>query len=277
MNKIKLYDGSFPHQKSLTLGGDNQDLHPESFQWERGSCESTYAFFTDMVLDTAPARPGKKIAWLVEPPSLSETHYDKVLVLQDYFDYVLSFCKTYLPLFGEKGLYYPLGGAWIAKEDQAVWDKSKDVCIIVSEKTGAAGHRLRHSTVEYLAERMDIDVYGRGYKPFDRKADVLRPYRYAIIIESCNCADYFSEKLIDALSMGCVPIYCGCPDIEKYFNKTGILTFNNLKALEQILTQVASPYDYLMRLGAINENFDWCAQYQCAEDWIYKNYGFLFS
>ena len=280
MKTMRLLDGSFKHQLSATLGGDNNNREPYYFLWSLNStykANSEYAFFTDMHIKDAHRYPGKKVAWLLEPPSLSRGHYDKALEYIDEFEYVLSFWKPYLKDFGDRGLFYPLGGSWIRPEDQGIHEKTKDICIIVSQKTGADGHRLRHSTVELFADRLGIDVFGRGYKPFDSKAEILKPYRYAIVIESWTGEDYFSEKLIDAISMGCIPVYHGCPNIKDYFGKSGILTFDTLRAMENILINVTSKHDYNMRMDAIVSNFELCLQYQCAEDWIYGNYGFLFT
>lgn len=277
MRKVCLYDGSFFHQKSATLGCENSDRNPDSFEWVNYPVGDGYTFYTDMRLSEAKGHIWKKAAWLLEPPSLHDGHYHKALELIDEFQYVLSFWKPYLEQFGDRGLFYPLGGSWIRPEDQGIHEKTKDICIIVSQKTGAVGHRMRHSAVEFYADRFNIDVYGRGYKPFDSKVEILKPYRYAIVIESWTGEDYFSEKLIDAISMGCVPIYHGCPNINKYFNQSGIITFDNLRLMESIIIQVASKHDYNMRKEAIADNFDRCKQYQCAEDWIYKNYGFLFT
>ena len=45
------------------------------------------------------------------------------------------------------------------------------------------------------------------------KYETYRKYKIAIALE--NSPDYMSEKLIDALLAGCVPIYCG-PDVSEY-------------------------------------------------------------
>lgn len=277
-NFVRIFDGSFPAQRSFTLGGDNLGISPTNFTWlrEYGFADTKYTFFTDMHIEDA-LRYSDNVALLIEPPALHRGHYDRTIQFADEFDYILSFWKDFLEQFGEKGLFYPLGGSWISPINQHIPLKTKNICIIVSEKTGAEGHRMRHDTVQLLASRYHIDVYGRGYKPFERKAPILADYRYAIVIESWRGNDYFSEKLIDALSMGCVPIYCGCPNIGDYFRKDGIIRFDTLSKLENIIIQVVNEADYHMRAAAIKENFERCKKYQCAEDWIYDRYPFLFT
>jgi hypothetical protein len=59
-----------------------------------------------------------------------------------------------------------------------------------------------------------ISIYGRLFTKFDpsfRKIDdkhsILRDSKFTIVIENCN--SYASEKLVDALVNGCIPLYVG--------------------------------------------------------------------
>jgi hypothetical protein len=55
--------------------------------------------------------------------------------------------------------------------------------------------------------------YPKSKGPVDDKLKTMAHYKYALVIE--NSAEYMSEKLIESLFAGCVPIYVG-PDPEKY-------------------------------------------------------------
>jgi hypothetical protein len=55
--------------------------------------------------------------------------------------------------------------------------------------------------------------YPKSKGPVDDKLQTMAHYKYALVIE--NSAEYMSEKLMEALFAGCVPIYVG-PDPEKY-------------------------------------------------------------
>lgn len=104
-----LFDGSFPHQRSATLGGENDGLTPQLVEWQRGAHGAYSTFYTDLCLDRAIGAPGLKVAWLLEPPSLHSTHYIQAARLEDYFDYILTFNARLLNR-SDKWLYYPLGG-----------------------------------------------------------------------------------------------------------------------------------------------------------------------
>ena len=47
----------------------------------------------------------------------------------------------------------------------------------------------------------------------------LEKYKYSIAIENCCKENYFSEKFTDCILSWTIPIYYGCPNIDKYFSK----------------------------------------------------------
>jgi hypothetical protein len=273
MSSPGLFDGSFAHAMSATYGGDNLGKGPKHFTWQRGQEGQYVTFYTDMCLDMVKDHkgPGLKVAWLLEPPSLSDMHYRKAVELEDRFDYIFTF-KTSLLNRGKKWLYYPLGGSWV--DDRSWIVKDKLVSVIGTEKQGAEGHRMRHSVIQWFEEV--VDVWGRGYKPMESKVIALGSYRYSIVIESIRMDDYFSEKLIDCLNLGTIPIYWGSPSINDSFHSAGIIPFDTVWDLKRILGEIG-PEDYRIRFEAVQENRRRAEQYVCSEDWIYNHYFPLFG
>ncbi len=269
-----LFDGCFGHQASATWGGDNSQLAPAHFSWLRDRYGEYSTFYTDMHLELAIGAPGMKIAWLIEPPSLSDTHYRKAEAMKDVFDYILTFDQKLVDS-GEPYLYYPLGGSWIKPSSWGLVPKTRMVSMIVSEKVRACGHKVRHEIVRRFPGR--FDVWGRGYRPIGSKTHGLYDYRYSIVVESIRQEAYFSEKLIDCLTLGTVPIYWGSRAVEDLFDMQGIIPFEDFATLEQILEKVVSRKDYEKRIPALERNLELAKQYVCAEDWIYRNYPFLFD
>ena len=272
--KVHLVDGSFfPRERSATLAGENSGLGPESFEWT-SEPTSGVTFYTDVCLEQACGlrdrpRPSMRVAWLLEPP-WKKSHYAGAYALRNQFDFILTYWKD-MPGYT---LFYPLGGSWIQQEDWGLHDKSLPTSIIASEKRDAPGHQLRHEAIDKLGCYMDI--WGRGYHAAPSKIPMLRPYRYSVVVESWRGNWYFSEKLIDCLSQGTIPIYWGCPDIGRFFNIDGIFQFETLDELGGILDGI-SKADYARRLDAVRDNLERARQYRCAEDWIYRQYPFLFE
>lgn len=80
---------------------------------------------------------------------------------------------------------------------------------------------------------------------------------------------YFSEKLLDVILTGCVPIYWGCKNIPKYFNPEGFIFFNSKEELIDIVSNL-SMEDYYSKKEAIEENF-----YTCQNKYIDNFYHFV--
>ena len=127
---------------------------------------------------------------------------------------------------------------------------------------------LRHEIIQ--ASGSNIDVFGNGYKPVGNKIEGLRDYRYHFAIENCKRDYWFTEKLIDCLMTGTLPIYWGCPSISKFFNTDGFILFDNLVELKEKL-KLCTPEYYESKLPAIRENFECAHKYLLAEDWLYEN------
>lgn len=268
--KVPLVDSCFfPRERSATLAGDRSGQGPTHFEWVEGPGEPV-TFYTDTRLDEVVQDPGRKVAWLIEPPGAGRTHYQRALSLHEQFEHVL----TYNALNSEPNyLFYPLGGSWIQSEDWAIYPKKRGVSLMVTDKRTMPGHRLRRR----IHNEFPLDAYGRGVNPVDSKLEALAEYRYSVVVESYSLNYYFSEKLVDCLACGTIPIYWGCPGIDRFFEMDGIIQFETASELDYILLHVASDSDYRGRLDAIRANLELAWGYTCAEDWIYRHYGFLFE
>lgn len=273
-----LFDGTFPGQKSATLGGDNIGESSQNINWMREQV-LPITFYTDMCLEESLKHPSNivKVAWLVEPYSISYTHYEKAIAMQDAFDYILTFDRQYLSQ-GEKWKWYALGGSWINEDSwvDGATDKTRLVSLIGTEKQRARGHGMRHKIAE-LSRLFPIDVMGRGYRAIPSKIEALRPYYYSIVVENERISGYFTEKLIDCISQTTVPIYWGAPDIASYFDETGIIQFDTIEKLIEILVSLPNSNEWSNRYPAMRRNMNIALGYTCVEDWIYNNLPMIFT
>jgi len=269
---VKITDSTFPHGNAVGLAGENRQEHPTLLRWNRAS-GGFVRVWTDKHLDEALGDPTrKKIALLIEPRGLSKVHYEKAWDLRSHFHTILTYDRELVDE-GEPFKFYPVGGSWLREWD--AWTKHSEISIQTSDKHSTQGHQLRHAIVEAYKDR--IDVYGEPYTPYlPTKGTALKRYRYSIIVESDRRDWYFTEKLIDCLSQGTIPIYWGFPDVASYFDTDGILTFESVDDLEEILKN-CSAADYEERLPAVHWNLEAARQYRCAEDWIVENHPGLFE
>ena len=83
---------------------------------------------------------------------------------------------------------------------------------------------------------------------------------FSLIIENDNTDNWITEKIIDCLVTGTVPVYWGCSNIGKYFNTNGFIQFSNLEEVKNILpTLNKEKYDSMVPF--IKENYDLSLEY----------------
>ena len=121
-------------------------------------------------------------------------------------------------------------------------EKTKPISIVTSSKKMMPGHNLRQKLISNLKRDFgdQIDFFGLGEKDIDFKADALNPYYFHIALENCAVNDYWTEKFSDPVLARCIPIYIGCPNITKYFDKNGFieLSYGEYDKLHAIVKEI---------------------------------------
>jgi hypothetical protein len=105
-------------------------------------------------------------------------------------------------------------------------EKPRRLSWIVSSTMRHEGHRRRWEFLRLPQPRIDFDLNGRGFRHIDDTRDALVPYRYPIAFENSSFDDYFTEKLADPIMAGALPLYCGCPNLERYLPSGAFLRFD---------------------------------------------------
>lgn len=153
--------------------------------------------------------------------------------------------------------------------------KSRNISIISSNKEQCEMHRLRKLTAlkckrEHLADTYGTFDHGEYVEIYE---DVLKEYRYSIVIENDITKYYFSEKLTSCFAAQTIPVYCGAEDIGKFFNTDGMIRMkkDDLENIEDILLQ-CNEKNYEERVPAILDNYERVKAYQSCWDYMYINY-----
>jgi hypothetical protein len=104
-------------------------------------------------------------------------------------------------------------------------DKSRDVSMVWSgKKERHTWHRRRYEFMRRIREALPgLDVYGRGVRPLDDKAEALDAYRYHIAIENHVSPHHWTEKLADPFLGFALPFYYGCPNVTEYFPEQSLI------------------------------------------------------
>lgn len=265
--KVRIKDETFVHDFSTCPW-----THPTYFDWVRDNKEpDEFTFITDKML--FKCNKPNSIAFLIEPPSIQPDVYNFILKNNSNYKYILTFDQEILDKCSNS-LFYPFGGTRIPKECFKIHTKFKNTSMVVSPRKFTKGHLFRHECKDAI-KHMNVDIFG-DLEPLHNKFFSVESYRFSIVVENGYYSSYFSEKLIDCLLTGTIPIYWGCPTIDNFFNKNGILTFTSTEELQLIIKNCNEEL-YISKLENVRENFQKALKYKIAEDWIFLNYPFLFQ
>jgi hypothetical protein len=260
--KIHLQDSAFAH-----CVFSNNPMPPKQYtdkvEWIRDGLftEEDTVVWTDIDIPRGANRRGKNIAWLVEGWDHIPHLYQFVVENANKFTEIWTHDKELIEKLPNATML-PFGGCWIDDFDWGIHPKSKNFSIIASGKRQHPGHKLRHQII--AGAQGHIDVFGGGYVPLDNKIDGLKDYRYHFCIENMNRDYWFTEKLIDCFVTGTIPIYWGCPSIDTFFNIDGMICFDELKHLPELLPSCTEEL-YESKLDAIKDNFERAQKYRLAE------------
>lgn len=206
--------------------------------------------------DTLHLRPGfgtrARVSLLFREPRAIHGHHMRLLQLYSHrrFFRVLTGDPQLLAAI-PNALDFPMGGTWVPHWREVSHEKRAMCSLIASAKRSQPGHRLRHAVADWArAAGADIEIMGRGYRPFADKAEGLAPYRYSVVIENVREPGYFSEKLVDALLCGTVPIYWGAPDIGRYFDTSAMVICEDFADVERAVAAM-SEADFAARAAAL--------------------------
>jgi len=269
---IRIFDGCFAH---IPYSLDGRD-EPKNIKWQRGGPYRDITVYTDHYLPTAHLDQNDsriQIAWLIEPSVINTRGYEAVKKHHRYYDYILSHDRPFLAQFPkEKQVWVVSSSSFLYSPEWKLYPKSKLVLSVIGEKRRAIGHKLRYEMAAKLGHKMDI--MGRGFKPFpvEKRAETFAPYMYQVVIHNTNVPDYWSGILIDCFATGTVPIVWGGSFLHKYFDMRGIILFDTLDQLEEILNEI-NERDYYSRATAIRDNFTMAFHmYRVTEDYMYDSF-----
>ncbi len=160
--------------------------------------------------------------------------------------------------------------------DRNIYNKSKLVSMIASNKGYTEGHRRRLRVVEKFHQKYGgDDLYGWGLPQeldIKEKSKGLKDYMFSFACENANYPTYFTEKLTDCFACGTIPVYYGTAGVAQYFNHEGIIFLDKDEPWENIPWEKLTEEYYESKHIAIRENFEIAASMRVSEDYLYGNY-----
>lgn len=269
MLTLNAFTNGFAGQLSTTGVGK-----PEHVEWVYfGNPFDGITVFEDGWMFNPKAREVKtkvRLGWLVEPRALRPENYELAWQMRREFDYILTYDRELLARDPDKFKLCPRMGVHIPQNKWGLHPKSKNVAMIVTHKNATPGHKLRYEVESFFQGK--IDFFGRtGWAD---KAEVLKDYRFVVVIESERADNLFTEHLLDAVALGCVPIYWGAPNIGEYLDADGIIRLKATGALYGWIKKIIHSGEslYAQRLPALERNLARLPEYRLSEDWIYTHF-----
>lgn len=193
----------------------------------------------------------KKILMAWEPPAVDPRNYcvdvwrqfNRVMT---FHDDVIKRCK-----FKRFNYCFPL-----ALPKDIIGVTQKKLCVLVaSNKTsmvpGESIYALRSKIVDFFINNApeDFDLWGPRWKKScvyrgiaGDKRSCLAHYKFAFCFENSCVPGYITEKIFDAFSAGCVPIYLGAPNICNSIPKSCFIDYRDFLSLNEL-------YNYLKNMS----------------------------
>ena len=88
---------------------------------------------------------------------------------------------------------------------------------------------------------------------------------FHVAVENSKQDNYFTEKIIDCFASKTIPIYYGCPNLNKWFDMDGVINFDNVSELVDIMDFISEDY-YNSKQDVIEKNYEIAKQFHSDND-----------
>jgi hypothetical protein len=144
------------------------------------------------------------------------------------------------------------------------YTKQFEVSFLSGAKSLVEGHKLRQEIYKikdqinipkkwyYVLEdfnQKDFDNGGAG-RPDEiwiGKQICYDTPMFHIAVENVNHNNWYTEKITDAFATKTIPIYWGCPNIGEFYDERGIIRFNTISELIEIVNNLTPELYYEMK------------------------------
>lgn len=262
--KINLFGGDFQHAKTSTLWKESK-----LFDWDFNSNSNSMTVYVDkfipLILQNKYIK-NVKFGWMLESRSIVPGLYEYVIEnykqLKESCEFIITHHSDLVEKDPQFFKWAPAYGTYI--DNFNLREKTKLISMITSNKMYTANHIKR---INFAKQNLNkIDVFGRGFSPIDKKEYGLEKYCFSVAIENDSYNGYITEKILDCFATATIPIYEGASDIGKYFDKSGIIQFENFK-IEDLSFEL-----YYSKFDSVKNNLELVKQYSILDDWIYNKY-----
>ena len=270
---FNIFDDTFSHDRYSVAGKDSNFI-----VWDRKFSDKNrptfYSHNRIYEIENRLTTKENSFALLFESKSIIPNTYHQVENYLSKFEKVFTHNSDFLKKY-DNCFWIPGGGVWIGGTyglgEKKIHKKSKLISIVSSQKNMCELHKFRLNVTNFVSQNFGnkVDIFGLNvWTPIFNS---LQNYMFSIVIENYQDELYFTEKILNCFATGTIPIYLGAKKINEKFNEKGIIQFDNLESLNDILSTIDETF-YFDRMDAIIDNFERCNDFDNIEDYFYKNY-----
>jgi hypothetical protein len=210
--------------------------------------------------------------FVLQEPNEYFGYHDWVIKNQHLFNVILTWDDKVLNNC-ENAIFLPFGSSWITDEI-SLKSRNKEFKLghLCGDKLLTYGHQIRHEIFNREKEfkiPTKFKFKGETILPtaLITKEEIFGDPMFALVIENTSHNGYFTEKITDCMLLKTIPLYWGCSDIDTFYNKEGIITFQNPDDLIRI-SNTLTPEFYYSKKEIIEDNFNRVKEYQNYEQRI---------
>lgn len=197
------------------------------------------------------------IILLAEPESVCMEVNSQTLENHKSFDKIYTHNQTILDKCGNSE-FFPWGTCWLNFNDFNPVKKPQ-ISVVASSKQFTEGHKTRHRAFDVLSKMTTVngmEIIKHKSPPWHgRRNDFFENTMFNVCVENSRQRNYFTEKVIDCFASKTIPIYWGCSNIGDWFNMDGVITFETIPELQDILSRIG-PDLYAERQKAVEDNHE---------------------
>lgn len=166
-------------------------------------------------------------------------HYDVVLWGNRTENNIINIPLFSVNIFGSNFLEVLEGNRKITKVPK------RDICCIISNPNG----KDRNKFISQLEKEIKIDHFGK-YKnnkfllkaPYNSKEfyNIISNYKFVITMENGRKEEYLTEKILHGFMSDNIPIYWGCKEVSKYFNKDRFINIEEMtdERIKEVIDEI---------------------------------------
>lgn len=187
-----------------------------------------------------------------EPPVVDINHSTKgIKKLLKYFEYVITWNDD---LVDNRRIFkFMLPYYFLVDCTEDDFEKKKLLVNISGNKHSKVEDELyseRERIISYLDDSDDFELYGVGWDVQNHasyrgiahtKREIYHRFKFALCLENMkNINGYVTEKILDCLCAGIVPIYWGASNIDKYIPSNCFIPYEKFSSLDELITFLKS-------------------------------------